>query len=148
MSDVWKWEHQHAAPVLISPRGSVRRVQRYVKPTRAGDDPWVQETSDAAMFVEALNIFEETRALNRAENSEPSGRPFHLWESEELNINMADVLSWGWRLQNRGPKSLKTRTGIWLDMKTAEEYIVGMDETEAFIKHWRQYQQWRHINGK
>lgn len=80
MSDVWNWEHQHGAPVLVSPSGVARRVQKYVKPTRAGNDPWVQDTSDTAIFTEAMNQWEERRKEGFVEEKVQA---FHTWESEQ-----------------------------------------------------------------
>lgn len=139
MKDVWTWEHQHGVPVLLSPGGVVRRVQKYVKPTRAGDDPWVQDTSDAAIFTDAMNQW-EGRKLNEAFADEPSTRPLHLWESPNFSFNMADVTLFyeegdclGIELRGRGSQVCR---------------LYKKDLKEEFIKHWRQYQQWRHINGK
>lgn len=138
-TEAWTWQHQHGAPVLVSPSGVVRRVQKYVKPTRAGDDPWVQDTSDAAIFTDAMNQW-EGRKLNEAFADEPSARPFHLWESPNFSFNMADVIlifeegdCLGIELRNRGSHVCR---------------LYKKDLKEEFIKHWRQYQQWRHINGK
>lgn len=62
---------------------------------------------------------------------------------------MADVLSWGWRYHTGFDTGARRKIGVWLAVRgNEEEYIVKTEQAEKFIKHWHQYQQWRHINGR
>lgn len=67
-------------------------------------------------------------------------RSLWLWESPNFSFNMADVLL---VYEEHG------YTGIELRNRSSQVCRIYKPAIrEEFIKHWRQYQQWRHINGR
>lgn len=56
--DPWQWQNRAGEAVLVSPGGSIRRVQLEVQSNADTEPVWETKTSDAAMFVEALNLWE------------------------------------------------------------------------------------------